>query len=112
MESGTMTTATERGIPPPLGYHEPTMKAQFGPRVKALREHNRLYRKTLAKLMGVSQHMVRRIELKETMPRIDLVIKLANIFRVSVNYLISDADEPYPIYDPMKNFTAGGNRWK
>lgn len=101
-----------KAIPPALGYHEPTMRSQLGPRIKLLRTHNLLYRKSVARAVGVSEHMIRRIETRSTMPRIDLVVKLANLFRVSINYLISDADEPYPLYDPMQNFMDGGTRWK
>jgi len=106
------TPAQQRAIPPALGYHEPTMRSQLGSRVKTLRMHNLLYRRSVARAVGVSEHMIRRIETRETMPRIDLVIKLANLFRVSVNYLISDSDEPYPLYDPMQNFMDGASRWK
>jgi len=66
----------------------------------------------MARALGVSEHLVRRVELRQTMPRIDLLIKIANLFRVSVNFLISDSDEPYPLYDPMENFIDGNNRWR
>jgi transcriptional regulator with XRE-family HTH domain len=109
----TMLTASQaKAIPPPLGYHEPTMRSQLGPRVMTLRKHARLYRTTMARALGVSEHLVRRVELRQTMPRIDLLIKIANLFRVSVNFLISDSDEPYPLYDPMENFIDGNNRWR
>lgn len=104
--------AQHRAVPPPFGYHEPTMRSQLGPRLKLLRQHALLFKTSVAKVVGISPRQLTRIETREAMPRLDTVIKFANLFRVSINYLISDSDEPYPLHDPMENFAAGNTRWR
>lgn len=99
-----------RGDPPPLGYHVPTMQMQLGQRVKQMREYRRYYRSTFAKLIGVSSHMVRRIETQKVMPRTDTLLRMANALGVSVNYLISDAEVAIK-FNPIENFNAGFTRW-
>lgn len=57
-------------------------------RLKDLREDNDLLQKDIAKLLGISQQYYSQYELgKYTMP-VELLIKLAQHYKVSLDYLV------------------------
>lgn len=61
-------------------------------RLKDLREDNDYLQKDIAKLLGISQQYYSQYELgKYTMP-IELLIKLAKHYKVSLDYLVGLSD--------------------
>lgn len=61
-------------------------------RLKDLREDNDYLQKDIAKLLGISQQYYSQYELgKYTMP-IELLIKLAQHYKVSLDYLVGLSD--------------------
>lgn len=64
--------------------------------LKKLREENKLSQQALAEKLGITQQAVYKYERTVIEPDIETLIKLANIFHVSVDYLIGNCDEkPY-----------------
>lgn len=57
-------------------------------RLKELREENKLLQKQLAVELGVSQVTIARWESGNREPSIDMLIKIAKFFSVSIDYLV------------------------
>lgn len=64
----------------------------FGIRVKDLREKVGLSMDQLAKTLGVTKSRVNMWENSGTIPRGDVLIQLANYFKVSTDYLLGNDD--------------------
>lgn len=64
----------------------------FGTRVKDLREKAGLSMEQLATKLGVSKSRVNMWENSGTIPRGDVLIQLANFFKVSTDFLLGNDD--------------------
>ena len=64
----------------------------FSIRVKELREKKNLSMEQLATLLGVTKSRINMWENSGTIPRGDVLIKLANYFNVSTDYLLGNDD--------------------
>lgn len=62
-------------------------------RLRDLREEHNLTQKELGALVGVAQSNINRWENGTVCPSADFVIKLANYFNVSTDYLLGRTDE-------------------
>lgn len=62
----------------------------FQKRIKDLREHENLSMQQLASLMGVTKSRVNMWENNGTVPRMDVLLKLANHFGVTTDYLLGN----------------------
>jgi len=62
----------------------------FGNRLKNLRKKYQLTQKELAEKLGVSPAAIGLYEQNRRTPDIELIRKIANIFKVSTDYLIND----------------------
>ena len=62
--------------------------AAFPQRLQTLREKQRLSRRTLAELRGLSKNMISLYERGEKAPSVDALIKLADYFGVSIDFLL------------------------
>ena len=60
----------------------------FGDRLKELRSKTGMTQTKLAKLLNITKSVVSYYERQERMPSPDVLMKLANIFHVSVDYLM------------------------
>ena len=60
----------------------------FPERLKQLRIESNFMQKQIAEILGVSVRMVQRYERGDIEPNIEKLILLANLFNVSVDYLI------------------------
>ena len=65
-------------------------------RIKELRENKRESQQKLAMLLNVSQTMISRYELEQAYPDVEMLIKLAEHFGVSVDYLIGVSESKLP----------------
>lgn len=65
----------------------------FGKRVKELREKKDFSMDNLARELGVTKSRVNMWENSGTVPRGDILIKLAKLFGVSTDYLLGNNDE-------------------
>ena len=68
----------------------------FGERLKSLRKQNKKTQKELAKELGISPASIIYYEKAQKMPTIDTVIKIANYFHVSLDWLCGLNDELPP----------------
>lgn len=93
--------------PPKLGYHIETVKRGLGKRLLQLRESRMLFRTTAAKLAGVSKSHLYDIERRGSTPRIDTLLRLANTYGVSIDYLVFDSALSDALPDALKEFTEG-----
>lgn len=62
-------------------------------RIRELRAEKRLTQAQLAQLLGVNQTAVGKYEREELEPNIQTLIKLSNIFEVSIDYVIGNSDD-------------------
>ena len=65
-------------------------------RIKELREDKKESQQKLAMLLNVSQTMISRYELEQAYPDVEILIKLAEHFGVSVDYLIGVSESKLP----------------
>ena len=65
-------------------------------RIKELREDKKESQQKLAVLLNVSQTMISRYELEQAYPDVEMLIKLAQHFGVSVDYLIGVSESKLP----------------
>ena len=66
-------------------------------RIKELREHRKLSKQELAKLLDLTPAMVSNYELGRSSPPIDVLLKLTEILGCDLNYLFQDDVEVEPI---------------
>lgn len=64
------------------------MIEEFGKRLKALRQEAGLTQEQLAERVWVSKAAISNYELYERSPSPEILVKLANVFHVSVDYLL------------------------
>ena len=64
----------------------------FGKRVSELRKQHKISQEELAKNIGVHQNVIGRYEREEAKPSIDIATKLADIFKVSLDYLVGKTE--------------------
>ena len=67
----------------------------FGNRLKELRQEKNLTQADVANAIGTSQRNIGRWENNENEPGASFVIKLANFFEVSSDYLLEITDDFY-----------------
>ena len=65
----------------------------FGVRLKYLREQKGLLQNQLAERLGVTRALISGYETGTKLPSIDMLIKLANSFHVSTDYLLGLSKE-------------------
>ena len=61
---------------------------EFGKKLRQLRKQKQLTQKQLANLVGVQHTMISFYELGDRIPSPDVLIKIASVFHVSVDYLL------------------------
>lgn len=65
----------------------------IGLRIKSLREEHGLTQKELADFLGVTPKAVSFYELEQRSPSWDMVVKLANKFNVTTDYLLGKSED-------------------
>ena len=67
-------------------------------RLKELREDNDLLQREIAKYLGITQRNYSYFETNQTMLTADILIKLANYYDTSIDYLLyrTDVKQAYP----------------
>jgi transcriptional regulator with XRE-family HTH domain len=69
-----------------------------GDRIKTLREKNRLSQSMLSKKLGITTMAISSYENGRIFPSINILTKIADLFDVSVDYLLGRVEDPNP-YD-------------
>lgn len=80
---------------------------KVGKRLRALREEKNITQEELGRILGTSHVTIGRYENGERIPKLDILIDLANYFDVSLDYLLfrSDKKEVYSSKDKSNNLT-------
>ena len=66
----------------------------FAERIKELRNSKGLSQHAVGEILGVNERSYRRYEMGEFEPTATNIIKLANLFEVSSDYLLGLSDNP------------------
>lgn len=66
----------------------------FPERLKSLRVQNGVTQKAIADGIGVNPASLQRFEYGELKPKFDTVVRLADFFNVSTDYLLGRTDNP------------------
>ena len=72
----------------------------FSERLKALRATKNLSQKAVAEAIGVTDRNYRRYEAGEQDPATGVSIRLADLYDVSLDYLVGRTDDPHGGYSP------------
>lgn len=64
----------------------------LGKRIQELRQENNMSQKDLAKLVGVSDVAISRWERGTRIPNAENIVNLANVFKISADYLLGRID--------------------
>jgi len=86
-------------------------------RLLGLREHLKLTQQKLSKHLGISQTAINRYEHGETLPNAAALLKYADFFDVSADYILGRCDDPQGKkfdYQPeyLKNKLANSGEWR
>lgn len=90
----------------------------FSQRLKELRQSKKLSQKALAEAVGMSDTGIQNYELETRTPNADVLVKLADYFGVSVDYLLGrdnywqDADGNIKVKTPPDIFNPDTERLK
>lgn len=66
----------------------------FATRLNKLRTDNGLTMEQLGKIIGTTRATISNLENEQKKPSLDMVIKLAEYFNVSIDYLVGRTDDP------------------
>ena len=77
-----------------MSQHSDRLKARFGKRVLELRKAQGWKQSELGKRLGTSGVVVGRYERGEMMPSIEVAQRIADIFGVTVDFLVGEQDAP------------------
>lgn len=69
----------------------------FGERLKELRDNHSMTQNDLAELLNVSRQSIGGYENNNVDPGMDILVKIANIFNISLDYLLGRTEEKYNI---------------
>lgn len=64
-----------------------TMKRQIGEKLKELRKENKWTQQQVADMLGISRVNYTRYELNASEPDFDILVRLADLFDVSLDYI-------------------------
>ena len=74
----------------------------FGDRLRELRKNCKMTQETLGEKLGVSKNAISYWESGDTQPSIEIIVKLADIFKVSTDYLLGIQLDNLPEIDKIK----------
>lgn len=83
---------------------------EIGERIRKLREKSKISQQKLGKLLSLSQTRVSRYEKGFSAPPLKILTKLAEIFKVPLDYLLFGAEPPIPYAPKLKVYMV--ERWK
>lgn len=70
---------------------------QLGERIKKLREDKGLTQADVCSAINISQSTLANYETNFRTPKLDVLLELANFYKVSLDYLLGRTDNPFPI---------------
>ncbi len=73
---------------------EGVISMAFGENLEMIRKQKKVSQTKLGKVLGLTQQMISSYEKNMSSPNIDVLIKIANYFNVSVDYLLGHTTSP------------------
>ncbi|MFF2481005.1 helix-turn-helix domain-containing protein [Paenibacillus sp. NPDC058071] len=77
----------------------------IGERIKQLREKKKMTQNDVAIAVDKSRSDIAAYETKGTVPHIETIAKLADLFHVSIDYLAGRTEDPYQLYSIDEELT-------
>lgn len=71
------------------------IKDSFGNRLKELREDKGLKQNDLANILNVARNTISAYESNINEPNLDILVKIADVFNISLDYLLCRTNEKY-----------------
>jgi len=78
--------------------------ATFGERLKELRRHKNYTQKRMAEILGMTERGFRGYEMGLSTPHYETLIKLADFFDVSIDYLVGREDKKNMVLSDIETF--------
>lgn len=66
----------------------------FSTRLRELRRNKKITQTVLAGQIGITLKQIQRYELEENEPTLSILLRLADYFDVSLDYLVGRSDDP------------------
>ena len=86
---------------------------ELGERLRILRESVKLSQVKMAELLGVKQSSINRYEQGQSAPSLETLVKYADYFDVSMDYLFARTDNPQgKLYEYRPKIAAGSDEMK
>lgn len=76
---------------------DPLKKNKFAKRLRFLRKQKGMTQKDIAKIVGTTDNAIGNYERGSRMPDAEMLIKIANIFKVNIDFLLGNTDNPYAL---------------
>lgn len=81
-----------------MGELTPEEKKLLGEKIRELREKRGFSQEELGVLIGKTRDNISSYEIGRSAPQPDTLIKLADLFKVSIDYLLGRTDDPHQIF--------------
>ena len=65
----------------------------LGIKIQKLRKKNNMSQEKLAESLNVSRQSVSKWELEQSVPELDKIIQMSNLFSISTDYLLKDVEQ-------------------
>lgn len=86
---------------------------ELGERLRGLRESVKLSQVKMAELLGVKQSSINRYEQGQSAPSLETLVKYADYFDVSLDYLLARTDNPQgKLYEHRPKIAPGSEEMK
>ncbi|GAA4839386.1 hypothetical protein GCM10023310_16490 [Paenibacillus vulneris] len=72
---------------------------KYGERIASLREKHSLTQEGLSNKLGITRASLSHYENNRREPDYDTIVSIANLFNVSIDYLIGRTDDPHRVLD-------------
>lgn len=72
---------------------------KYGERIASLREKHSLTQEGLSTKLGITRASLSHYENNRREPDYDTIVSIANLFNVSIDYLIGRTDDPHSVLD-------------
>lgn len=86
---------------------------ELGERLRRLRESVKLSQVKMAELLGVKQSSINRYEQGQSAPSLETLVRYADYFDVSLDYLLARTDNPQgKLYEHRQKIAPGSEEMK
>lgn len=82
-------------VPVPGGKMDENMRKNIGDRIKSLRKESGLKQQEMAEYLGIGRSNYSRIETGDVLPTLKILLKLIDVFNISINWLLTGASSRF-----------------